>query len=183
VENVLRMTQLQSGAITPQREWQPLEEVVGSALGRAAAALADRPVTVRVPPDLPLLNFDGVLIEQVLVNLLDNAAKYTPAHTPVEISASAGDREAVVEVADHGPGLAPGEEQHIFDKFVRGAAAAKGRRGAGLGLAICRAAVEIHGGRIGAENRPGGGARFFFTIPMEGSPPTVQDEAAEGATS
>jgi two-component system, OmpR family, sensor histidine kinase KdpD len=176
VDNVLRMTQLQSGAITPQREWQLLEEVVGSALGRAGPALADRPVTVRVPSDLPLLNFDGVLIEQVLVNLLDNAAKYTPPGTPVEITATVEGGEAVVRVADHGPGLAAGEEQQIFDKFVRGAAAAPGRRGAGLGLAICRAIVEIHGGRIWAENRPEGGARFTFTIPITGQPPAVEAE-------
>jgi two-component system, OmpR family, sensor histidine kinase KdpD len=176
VDNVLRMTQLQSGAITPQKQWQPLEEVVGSALGRAGPALADRPIKVHVPPDLPLLNFDGVLVEQVLVNLLDNAAKYTPPHTAVEIEASVDGQEAVIQVADHGPGLAAGEEQQIFDKFVRGAAAAPGRRGAGLGLAICRAIVEIHGGRIWAENRPEGGARFTFTIPIEGQPPAVEAE-------
>jgi two-component system sensor histidine kinase KdpD len=178
VENVLRMTQLQSGAIAPKKQWQPLEEVVGSALGRAGKALADHPVTTRIAPDLPLLHFDGVLIEQVLLNLLDNAAKYTPPGTPVDIAASVEGQHAVVEVADKGPGLAPGEEQHIFDKFVRGAAGAtQGRRGAGLGLAICRAIVEIHGGRIWAENRPGGGARFVFTIPAEGQPPAVDAEA------
>jgi two-component system sensor histidine kinase KdpD len=177
VENVLRMTQLQSGAITPQKQWQPLEEVIGSALGRLGPALANRPVTTHVPAEMPLLSFDGVLIEQVLANLLDNAVKYTPPGTPIDILASVDGREAVIEVADKGPGLIRGEEQQIFDKFVRGAAASQGRRGAGLGLAICRAAVEIHGGRIWAENRPGGGARFVFTIPIEGSPPSVQNEA------
>ena len=178
VENVLRMTQLQSGAIVPQKQWQPLEEVVGSALGRLGKALADHPVTTRIPANMPLLQFDGVLIEQVLINLVDNAAKYTPPGTPVEITASTEEQNAAVEVADRGPGLAPGEARHIFDKFVRGAAGATpGRRGAGLGLAICRAIVEIHGGRIGAENRPGGGARFLFTIPIEGKPPAVDAEA------
>jgi two-component system sensor histidine kinase KdpD len=178
VDNVLRMTQLQSGAVVPQKQWQPLEEVVGSALARMSKSLADRPVTTRIPPDLPLLNFDGVLVEQVLLNLLDNAAKYTPGGTPVTISASLQQDRAVIEVADSGPGLAPGEERHIFDKFVRGAAgAAYQRRGAGLGLAICRAIAEIHGGRIWAENRSGGGARFLFTIPIEGQPPTIDAEA------
>ena len=178
VENVLRMTQLQSGAIVPKKQWQPLEEVVGSALGRLGKALADHPVTVRIPPNIPLLYFDGVLVEQVFLNLLDNAAKYTPPGTPVDVFASIEGDRAVIEVADRGPGLAPGEEKHIFDKFVRGAAGATGgRRGAGLGLAICRAIVEIHGGRIWAENRPGGGARFMFTIPVEGQPPAVDAEA------
>jgi len=178
VENVLRMTQLQSGAIVPKKQWQPLEEVVGSALGRLGKVLADHPVTTRIPTNIPLLNFDGVLIEQVFLNLLDNAAKYTPPGTPVDIFAFIEEGRAVIEVADRGPGLAPGEEKHIFDKFVRGAAGATGgRRGAGLGLAICRAIVEIHGGRIWAENRPDGGARFMFTIPVEGTPPAVAAEA------
>ena len=180
IENVLRMTQLQSGAIAPKKQWQPLEEVVGSALGRLGKALADRPVATRIPPNLPLLNFDGVLIEQVLINLIDNAARYTPPGTAVDILASVEGEHAVVEVADRGPGLAPGEERHIFDKFVRGAAGTiQGRRGAGLGLAICRAIVEIHGGRIWAENRPGGGARFVFAIPIGGQPPPVSAEAEE----
>jgi two-component system sensor histidine kinase KdpD len=178
IENVLRMTQLQSGAITPKKQWQPLEEVVGSALGHVGRVLADHPVTTRMPSNLPLLHFDGVLIEQVLMNLLDNAAKYAPPAAPIQVLASVEGKHAVIEVADSGPGLAPGEETHIFDKFVRGAAGASGgRRGAGLGLAICRAIVEIHGGRIWAENRPGGGARFMFTIPIEGPPPAVDAEA------
>jgi two-component system sensor histidine kinase KdpD len=182
IENVLRMTQLQSGAIAPKKQWQPLEEVVGSALGRLGKALADRPVATRIPPNLPLLNFDGVLIEQVLINLIDNATRYTPPGTPVDILASVEGEHAVVEVADRGPGLAPGEERHIFNKFVRGAAGTiQGRRGAGLGLAICRAIVEIHGGRIGAENRPGGGARFVFTMPIDLHPPAVNAEAGEVA--
>jgi two-component system sensor histidine kinase KdpD len=180
IENVLRMTQLQSGAIAPNKQWQPLEEVVGSALGRLGKALADRPVATRIPPNLPLLNFDGVLIEQVLINLIDNAARYTPPGTAVDILASVEGEHAVVEVADRGPGLVPGEERHIFDKFVRGPAGTiQGRRGAGLGLAICRAIVEIHGGRIRAENRPGGGARFVFTMPLDLHPPAVNAEAGE----
>jgi len=182
IENVLRMTQLQSGAIVPKKQWQPLEEVVGSALGRLGKVLADHPVTARIPPNMPLLHFDGVLVEQVLLNLLDNAAKYTPPGTPVDIFASIEGDRAVIEVADRGPGLAPGEETQIFAKFVRGAAGAvQGRRGAGLGLAICHAIVEIHGGRIWAENRPGGGARFMFTIPIEGPPPAVDAESEKAS--
>jgi two-component system sensor histidine kinase KdpD len=178
IENVLRMTQLQSGVITLKKQWQPLEEVVGSALGRLGKVLADHPVTVRIPPNMPLLHFDGVLVEQVFLNLLDNAAKYTPTGTPIQILASVEGEQAVIEVADSGPGLAAGEETQIFAKFVRGAAGSvQGRRGAGLGLAICHAIVEIHGGRIWAENRPGGGARFVFTIPADLQPPTVDAEA------
>jgi two-component system sensor histidine kinase KdpD len=177
VDNVLQMTRLQAGAITVQREWQSLEEVVGSALARMTKPLAGRPVTTRMPPDLPLVRLDGVLVEQILINLIDNAAKYTPPGTPIDILAAVDGKHAVVEVADQGPGLAAGEEKRIFDKFIRGAAGtSKPTRGAGLGLAICRAIVEAHGGRIWAENRPGGGARFLFTLPVSGPPPAVEPE-------
>ncbi len=120
-----------------------------------------------------MVRFDGMLIEQVLVNLLENATKYTPADSPIEIHARLDGQHAVLEVADRGPGLTEDERQRVFDKFYRGSAAAKAQRGVGLGLAICRAIVEAHGGRIWEENRPDGGARFIFTIPLEGQPPTV----------
>jgi two-component system sensor histidine kinase KdpD len=129
-------------------------------------------VTTRLPEDLPLVPIDDTLIEQVFVNLLDNVLKYTPTGSPIEVAAWASEEGVTVEVADRGPGLGPGEEGHVFEKFYRGHPAAG--RGAGLGLAICRGFVEAHGGRIWAENRPDGGAAFRFTLPLIGTPPVLE---------
>jgi two-component system sensor histidine kinase KdpD len=156
-----------------------LEEVVGVALIRLDVRLRDHPVHVRLPPDLPLVPLDAVLIEQVLVNLLENAVKYTPSGTPIEISAVAESNVVRVEVADRGPGLPVGEELRVFDKFYR-APETVARSGIGLGLTICRGIITAHGGRIWAENRPGGGAAFRFTLPLTGVPPVpVLAEARE----
>ncbi len=177
VANLLEMVRLESGALQVQKEWQPLEEVVGVALIRLDERLAGRAVTTTLPPDLPLLPIDGLLIEQVLINLIENALKYTPPGTPIDISARLGDREVIVEVADRGPGLPGGDEGRIFEKFYR--ARDQGQAGgAGLGLTICRGIVTAHGGRIWAENRPGGGAAFRFSLPLTGPPPSVQREGA-----
>ena len=169
VQNLLEMTRLESGALGLSRDWHPLEEVVGAALARLARGLASRRVAVNVPAELPLVAMDDVLIEQVLVNLLDNAVKYTPPDSPIRIIASATDRAVTVEVADHGPGLRPGEEDKVFEKFYRGQPA--GGRGAGLGLAICQGIVKAHGGRIWAQNLPEGGVSFLFTLPLGEKPP------------
>jgi two-component system sensor histidine kinase KdpD len=114
---------------------------------------------------------DDVLIEQVLLNLLDNALKYTPSGSPISITATATDQAVYVEVADHGPGLPPGEETRIFEKFYR--ASAPTSRGTGLGLAICRGVIRAHGGRIWAQNLPEGGVAFFFSLPITEAPPAV----------
>ncbi len=164
VHNLLEMTRLESGALQLRRELHPPEEVIGAALGRVGKRLAGRRVTTRVPPDLPLVPMDDVLIEQVLVNLLDNALKYTPPATPIELVATASDDHVTIEVTDHGPGLPRGEEEKVFEKFYRGDQV--GARGAGLGLAICLGIVRAHGGRIWAHNVPGGGVAFFFTLPV-----------------
>jgi len=164
VQNLLEMTRLESGALQLHRELHPLEEIVGAALGRVGKRLGDRRVTTRVPPDLPLVPIDDVLIEQVLVNLLDNAIKYTPGGSPIEIIATAGDQKITVELTDHGPGLPAGTEDKVFEKFFR--AQPVDARGVGLGLAICRGIVRAHGGRIWAQNIPGGGVAFLFTLPL-----------------
>jgi len=147
---------------------------VGAALGRFGKALARRAVTTRVPSELPLAPMDDVLIEQVLINLLDNVLKYTPAESPIEISAEDAGGAVLIEVADRGPGLGPGEERRIFEKFHR-AEAAPAQRGAGLGLAICQGIVNAHGGRIWAENRPGGGVSVRFTLPVKEAPPILSE--------
>ncbi|HEY8104970.1 MAG TPA: ATP-binding protein, partial [Gemmatimonadales bacterium] len=180
VANLLDMVRLESGALQVQREWQPLEEVVGVALIRLDERLAGRVVTTTLPPDLPLLPIDGLLIEQVLINLIENALKYTPPGTPIDISAELGQREVIVEVADRGPGLPGGEEGRIFDKFYR--ARDQGHAGgAGLGLTICRGIVTAHGGRIWAENRAGGGTSFRFSLPLGGPPPHLQRDDGAAA--
>jgi two-component system sensor histidine kinase KdpD len=182
VGNLLDMTRLEAGSLEVEKEWQPLEEVVGSAIARLTDSLADHPLTTRLPDDLPLVAIDSVMIEQVLVNLLENAVKYTPPGTPIELSAWAEDQAVVVEVADRGAGLPPGEEERIFDKFYRVRPSVAG--GVGLGLAISRAIAAAHGGRLWASNRPApaGGASFRFTLPLAGEPPQVSldDEPAAG---
>ncbi len=172
VANLLDMTRLQAGALEVRKQWQPIEEVVGAALARTSRQLKDRPVTTDVAADLPFAPLDDLLIQQVLVNLLENAARYTPPGTPIEISARHEDGTIVIEVADRGPGLPPNDPNRLFEKFYR-VGDSKTRTGTGLGLAICRGIVQLHGGKIVAANRPGGGAVFRFTLPLEGEPPTV----------
>jgi two-component system sensor histidine kinase KdpD len=164
------MTRLEAGALVPHTAWHSVEEVVGAALGRFGKSLAERPVTTRIPAELPLVPMDDVLIEQVLINLIDNAIKYTPAGTPIEVSAEETGAAVVVEVADRGPGLRPGEERLIFEKFHR-TDPAPSVRGAGLGLAICQGIIQAHGGRIWAENRPAGGVALRFALPLKDMPP------------
>lgn len=175
VGNLLDMARLEAGAVQLNRQWQPLEEVVGSALALCDAQLGQRPVRVDLADDLPLLHLDAVLFERVLVNLLENAAKYTPEGTPISINASAGSGQVVIHVDDEGPGLPPGKEASIFEKFERGNKESA-TPGVGLGLAICRAIVQAHGGAITGANREEGGARFTITLP-QGLPPT--DDGSE----
>ena len=169
VANVLQMTRLEYGALEPRRDWAALGEIAGSALGRMGERLAAHPVSVDLPGDLPLLRVDAILIEQVLANLLENAAKYTPPGTALRLRAQPRDDEVLVSVEDEGPGLPPGDAEALFAKFQRGAAEGT-VGGVGLGLAICRAIVRLHGGRIWAERLPGRGTAFRFTLPLEQNP-------------
>lgn len=165
VANLLNLAQLESGSLELHKEMQPLEEVVGAALNRLEKQLADRPVELSLPADLPMVPLDGALAEQVFVNLLENALRYTPAGSPLRIAASAKADCLEVEVADRGPGFAPEELEKVFEMYYRGARDQEAR-GYGLGLAICQAVVKAHGGRIRAENPPGGGAAVRFTFPL-----------------
>lgn len=169
VDNLLDMARLQAGGVTLNRQWHSVEELVGSALQQESSLLARHKVEVQLPADLPLVRIDAVLLERVLCNLLENAAKYTPPGTLVEIGARSANGELEVWVADNGPGLQPGSEEKIFGKFVRGEKESA-TPGVGLGLSICRAIVEAHGGSIRAGSQPGGGARFAFTLPLEAAP-------------
>ncbi|KVN35686.1 DUF4118 domain-containing protein [Burkholderia stagnalis] len=189
VTNLLDMARLQAGSLQLKRQWSLLEETVGAALAACKRVLARHPARVALPLDLPLLQMDAVLMERLFTNLFENAAKYTPPDTPIEIGAERvtedGQPFVRVHVDDHGPGLPPGMQTRIFDKFTRGEKESA-TPGIGLGLAICRAIVEAHGGRIGALNRtaPDGrvtGARFWFTLPVETPPaaPAASDDEAE----
>jgi two-component system sensor histidine kinase KdpD len=173
IRNVLNLTRLESGAIAVRREWQPLEEIIGAVLNRLSERLKGRPLELKIPPDLPLIPFDTLLMEQVLTNLMENALRHTPAGTPIEITVTPQTSEVTIEIADRGPGIPFHEEEAIFSKFTR---STHTRMGAGIGLSICRVIVEAHGGRIWAENRPGGGAAFKFVIPIEGTPPAMTPE-------
>jgi two-component system sensor histidine kinase KdpD len=177
VHNLLDMTRLESGAVALGVDWHPLEEIVGAALARVEGRRRGRPIEVAIPADLPLVRVDAVLLEQVLVNLLDNALTHGEAATPIRVSASSSGREVAVEVADDGPGLPPGEEERAFEKFYRGGARP---RGFGLGLPICRAIVGAHGGRIWAQNLSPRGVSFRFTLPVGDGPPPVVEAAGDG---
>jgi two-component system, OmpR family, sensor histidine kinase KdpD len=170
VNNLLDMARLESGAVQLNRQWQPIEEVVGSALAACAPALAGRALKVDLGDDLPLLHLDAVLIERVLVNVLENAAKYTPPGSAIELTGRVQGEQVALHVDDHGPGLPKGREEAIFQKFERGAKESA-TSGVGLGLAICRAIMQAHGGTIhGETRRDGGGARFTVLLPI-GEPP------------
>jgi two-component system sensor histidine kinase KdpD len=175
VSNLLDITRLESGALDLHTEWTPMEEVVGAALNRRELAADAQRIRVAIPADLPLVAMDGVLMEQLLLNLLDNALKYSPPGTPVDIKAWAAGKSLTLSISDQGPGIATGDEDRIFEKLARGHAASN-RPGAGLGLAICKGIVTAHGGRIQAVNHPQGGAQFLVTLPL-GTPPSMPEES------
>jgi two-component system sensor histidine kinase KdpD len=171
VTNLLDMARLTSGEVRLNRQWQPIEEVVGSALRSSDTLLVRHQVRTRLPADLPIVNIDAVLIERVLCNLIENATKYTPAGSLITIAATSDGQDLTVCVSDNGTGIPAGREEAIFQKFTRGQQESA-IPGVGLGLAICRAIVEAHGGRIHARRSEEGGAAFLFTIPL-GTPPAM----------
>jgi len=176
VAKVLEMTRLEAGGIALERDWHALAEITGSVLRRLADRLAAHPVRMALAADLPLARMDATLIEQVFANLLENAAKYTPSGTAITLRAVLEGGEFLVSVEDDGPGLPPGDPEQLFAKFQRGAAEGS-IGGVGLGLAICRAIVHLHGGRIWAERRPEGGTAFRFTLPLEEAPQVPAEPA------
>jgi two-component system sensor histidine kinase KdpD len=180
VANLLDMTRLDSGAVVLKRDWVPLDEIVSSALARVDARLGERDVLVHLPEELPLISVDPVLFGQLFVNLFENAAKYTPPGSAIEVRARAEGQLLVVEVLDRGPGLPEGSENRVFERFYRGAHTGVG--GVGLGLPICRGIAEAHGGTIEAANRPEGGAEFRVRIPLMGEAPSVPKDSAPEVT-
>lgn len=176
LENLLDMARLHAGNVTLHKEWQPIEEVIGSSIKLLGRALAEHPVKVRLADDLPLVEFDAVLIERVFCNLLENAAKYSPPGSTIEINVNLGEEWMEICVADSGPGFSAtvAGADALFEMFVRGESESA-LPGVGLGLAICRAIVEAHDGSIAAGNRTQGGACVTFTLPL-GKPPVIEEE-------
>jgi two-component system sensor histidine kinase KdpD len=179
VENLLHMTRLSSGKIEIVRDWHPLEDVIGSALNRLDSRLVEHRIEVRVDEPVLLAKIDPVLVEQLIVNLVENAIKYSPASSAIEILAHGTATGVELIVADRGPGFIPGEEERVFDLFFRGGHEAHDRRGTGIGLAICRAVAEVHGGRVEASNRPGGGAQLRVIFAHPEPPPVITEETLE----
>nr|WP_320132432.1 sensor histidine kinase KdpD [uncultured Holophaga sp.] len=178
VSNLLDVTRIESGILELKKEWVPVEELVGAALDSLESVLGGREVRLQLPAGLPLVPVDTILAEQALINLLENAHKYSPMDKAIEVRAWATDRALTLAVLDQGPGIPAGQEERIFEKLVR-LEQPGSRPGAGLGLAICRGIMEAHGGRIQASNRPGGGAQFLLSLPLAAPPPEPPEEAGE----
>jgi len=165
VTNLLDVARLEHGAIEAKKRPEPLEEVVEAALGRLRGRLGARPILTRIPAEIPMIPMDAVLVEQVFVNLLENALRYTPEGSPLEIEAESRGESAFVELRDRGPGVREGERERLFERFYRGARS-PGDGGVGLGLTICRAILDAHGGTIAIANRDRGGAVVRLSLPL-----------------
>ena len=180
VTNLLDMSRIQAGALVPHTSATPLDELIGAVAGRLGPTLGEGRLTVEIADGLPLADVDYLLVEQVLSNLLENAARYTPPGTAVTVRAAAvGDDEVEVAVVDHGPGVAEQERERIFDQFYRLRAEGQGPVGTGMGLAIVKGIAEAHGGRIWVEATPGGGATFVLRLPV--SPESMLPDDGEPA--
>jgi two-component system sensor histidine kinase KdpD len=186
LKSLLDVTRLQSGGLRVNRDWESLEEVIGSVLRRVdeRRGLGRWQLRTHVPSDLPLLQIDAILIEQVLINLIDNALTYAGNDFPIEINiAMRGDREVMVAVIDHGGGIRNEELPRIFDKFYRsdGPTGHGTGHGLGLGLTLARGIVEAHGGKMWASHTPGGGLTVQFTLPVANAAPhMIEAEISEG---
>ncbi|WP_239649965.1 ATP-binding protein [Methylocucumis oryzae] len=175
VNNILDMARFDAGKVALNKQWYPADEIIGSVLTRLQTQLTHRPLAVNLPSGMTMLYVDVVLIEQVLMNLIENALRYTPLNSSLELTISTIDDGVEITLADHGPGIPDGYQQKIFEKFYR-LHHESAQSGVGLGLAICKAIVEAHGGIIRAQNRATGGAVFSFTIPLEQAPPVLTTE-------
>jgi two-component system, OmpR family, sensor histidine kinase KdpD len=173
--NILDMARLDAGKAQLNRQWYPLDEIIGGALARLKKKLEERNIKIKLPEGLCLVRLDAVLIEQVLINIIENACKYSPSRSQIEISAERSAHMLKVSVSDHGSGIPVGEEEKLFDKFYR-LTREDSQSGVGLGLSICKAIVIAHGGLIGVNNRPEGGAEFYFVLPMDEALPELEAE-------
>ena len=169
VANLLDMSRIEGGALKPEKEWYPINELIQDVVARMQPVLQGRVVHTDLPADLPPVKLDYLQIDQVLTNLLENAVRYTPAESPIDIGVRLDGEYMLISVADRGPGIPAADLDRVFDKFYRvmeTQTKATRTTGSGLGLAVCKGLVEAHGGRIWVENRQGGGAIFQFTLPL-----------------
>lgn len=186
VGNLLDMSRIEGGVLKPEKEWYPLTVLVHDVLNRLRPLLATRPLHVDIPHDLTVIELDYVQIDQVLTNMLENAVRYSPPQSPIDISVLFGDTDVTVRIADRGYGIPEEDLERIFDKFYRvlpRQPVAEHPAGSGLGLAICKGVMEAHGGRIWAEQRPGGGSLFSMTLPIAQDPQAEQECIAVPAVS
>ena len=176
VANLLSMTKLESGELLLKRQPEELSELVASAISALASRGGTERIRVSIAANLPLLDVDSLLIEQTLINLLENALRYAPGDTPIEIDARSVDDKVQVRVCDRGPGILPHEREKVFEKFFRGSGTRHGDGGAGLGLTICRAAARAHQGKLRALERSGGGTCMELTLPTAAAPTEASEE-------
>lgn len=181
IANLMFATRLEAGGVELHREWASVEELIGTGLSRHREALRARPFTVRIPADLPMVRVDNAMLPQVIHNLVDNALRYTPADTPISVSAWTTEASIIIKVADEGPGLSDDERSRVFERFFRGRAARPtgDRSGIGLGLTICEGIVKAHNGRIWTEANSPRGVAFLFSLPIDRPQPSVPAEATE----
>ncbi len=176
VENLLHMTRLESGQMPVNKDWNLVDDIIGSALTRLSGRLKNRGISTFIGEALPMVSVDSVLIELVLINLIDNAVKHSHEDAPIEISARRDKAEIIMAVSDRGGGLTDEDKKHLFEKFYRGAISrSRGVEGAGLGLAICQAIIQLHHGRIWAQDRAGDGTEFLFSLPLMDGAPSLED--------
>ncbi len=181
VENLLRLTQLSYGSVEVKKDWFPVEELLGSALGRLEHFLATRDVQIEFDPSMLMTHCDSVLMEQVFINLLENACRYSPSGTAIEIRGRQKGKRTILEIADHGSGISEEDQERVFEKFQRGEQSITDSRGVGLGLAICKAVMDAHGGKISVSNAESGGAVFRLELVADAMPPTA-DETSDDTT-
>ena len=184
VENLLDMSRIEGGVLHPKKVWYPLDEIIYNVLGRMQPLLEGRTVQKHIPEQLPPVEIDYVQIGQVVTNLLENAIRYTPADSPIDICIQVQDKQLQMSLADRGPGVALADRERIFDKFYRAyrePRAADADRGSGLGLAVSKGVIEAHNGRIWVEERTGGGALFCFTLPVSSMEGESQDDERESS--
>ncbi|TMB89850.1 MAG: DUF4118 domain-containing protein [Chloroflexi bacterium] len=169
VGNLLDMSRIEGGALKPEKEWYPVDELIHDVLDHMQPVLQERTVQTHLPDDLPPVELDYLQMDQVLTNLIENAVRYTPPESPIEVSAQIDGEQMVISVADRGPGIPQADKERVFDKFYRVLGTQRNAAtipGSGLGLAVSKGLVEAHGGHIWVEDRPGGGSIFRFTLPV-----------------
>jgi len=169
VGNLLDMSRIEGGALKPEKEWYPVDELIHDVLDHMQPVLQGRTVQTHLPDDLPPVELDYLQMDQVLTNLIENAVRYTPPESPIEVSAQIDGEQMVISISDRGPGIPQADKERIFDKFYRVLGTQRNAAtipGSGLGLAVSKGLVEAHGGHIWVEDRPGGGSIFRFTLPV-----------------